>query len=54
MAGTAATLRTVGVITTCQQINDQDWKKPELKAIQAASLPMMSGVPWPAYWASWA
>ena len=25
MAGTAAMLRTVGVITTCQKINDADW-----------------------------
>jgi len=35
MAGTAAMLRTVGVITTCQKINDLDWKRPELKSIQA-------------------
>ena len=33
MAGTAAMLRTVGVITTCQKINDLDWKRPELKSI---------------------
>ena len=30
MAGTAAMLRTVGVITTCQKINDSNWKRPEL------------------------
>jgi xanthine permease XanP len=35
MAGTAAMLRTVGVITTCQKINDLDWKRPELNSIQA-------------------
>ena len=35
MAGTAAMLRTVGVITTCQKINDLDWKRPELESIQA-------------------
>ena len=35
MAGTAAMLRTVGVITTCQKINDLDWKRPDLKSIQA-------------------
>ena len=35
LAGTAAMLRTVGVITTCQKINDLDWKRPELKSIQA-------------------
>ena len=34
LAGTAAMLRTVGVITTCQKINDLDWKRPELKSIQ--------------------
>src|SRR5262249_59368034 len=35
MAGTAAMLRTVGVITTCQKINDLDLKPPQLKTIQA-------------------
>lgn len=30
IAGIAAALRTVGVITTCQKINDEDWKQPEL------------------------
>jgi len=34
MAATAAMLRTVGVITTCQKINDLDWKRPELKSIR--------------------
>jgi xanthine permease XanP len=34
LAGTAAMLRTVGVITTCQKINDLDWKRPDLKSIQ--------------------
>jgi NCS2 family nucleobase:cation symporter-2 len=34
MAGTAAMLRTVGVITTCQKINDSDWKRPDLGPIQ--------------------
>jgi len=38
MAGTAAMLRTVGVITTCQKINDADWKRPELKSIQGGIL----------------
>ena len=38
MAGTAAMLRTVGVITTCQKINDADWKRPELKSIQSGIL----------------
>jgi NCS2 family nucleobase:cation symporter-2 len=38
MAGTAAMLRTVGVITTCQKINDVDWKRPELKSIQGGIL----------------
>ena len=38
MAGTAAMLRTVGVITTCQKINDDDWKRPDLGAIQRGIL----------------
>src|SRR6516162_1481060 len=38
MAGTAAMLRTVGVITTCQKINDIDWKRPELGSIQGGIL----------------
>jgi xanthine permease XanP len=33
MAGCAAMLRTVGVITTCQKINDADWRRPDLKSI---------------------
>jgi NCS2 family nucleobase:cation symporter-2 len=38
MAGTAAMLRTVGVITTCQKINDADWKRPDLGPIQRGIL----------------
>ena len=38
MAGCAAMLRTVGVITTCQKINDAEWKRPELKSIQGGIL----------------
>jgi len=38
MAGTAAMLRTVGVITTCQKINDSDWKRPDLGSIQRGIL----------------
>ena len=38
MAGTAAMLRTVGVITTCQKINDIEWKRPELGSIQGGIL----------------
>ena len=38
MAGAAAMLRTVGVITTCQKINDSDWKRPDLGLIQRGIL----------------
>src|SRR6516164_6213691 len=38
MAGTAAMLRTVGVITTCQKINDSHWKRPDLGPIQRGIL----------------
>jgi NCS2 family nucleobase:cation symporter-2 len=38
MAGCAAMLRTVGVITTCQKINDLDWKHPELRSIKGGIL----------------
>jgi NCS2 family nucleobase:cation symporter-2 len=34
IAGSAAMLRTVGVITTCQKINDDDWKRPEMRSIR--------------------
>ncbi|WP_131782891.1 uracil-xanthine permease family protein [Legionella gresilensis] len=34
IASIAAALRTVGVITTCQKINDPSWKKPDLKSIK--------------------
>ena len=29
IAAVAAMLRTVGVVTTCQKINDADWKRPD-------------------------
>ncbi|WP_133128439.1 uracil-xanthine permease family protein [Legionella nagasakiensis] len=34
VASIAAALRAVGVITTCQKINDPSWKNPNLKSIQ--------------------
>jgi NCS2 family nucleobase:cation symporter-2 len=37
-AGVAAALRTIGVITTCEKINDADWKRPDLKPIQGGVL----------------
>lgn len=33
-AAIAATLRTIGVITTCEKINDADWKRPSIGALQ--------------------
>ncbi|MCP4328482.1 MAG: xanthine/uracil/vitamin C permease [Alphaproteobacteria bacterium] len=38
IAGIAAALRTVGVITTCQKINDTDWKRPDLTSIKGGML----------------
>ena len=38
MAGCASMLRTVGVVTTCQKINDADWKRPELASIRGGIL----------------
>jgi xanthine permease XanP len=37
-AGVASALRTIGVITTCQKINDADWKRPEIKTIRGGML----------------
>src|SRR3989304_3523752 len=37
-AGIAAALTTIGVITTCQKINDADWKRPEIKSIKRGML----------------
>ncbi|HWP90590.1 MAG TPA: solute carrier family 23 protein [Thermodesulfobacteriota bacterium] len=37
-AGVASALRTIGVITTCQKINDADWKRPEIKSIKGGML----------------
>ncbi|WP_288901539.1 solute carrier family 23 protein [uncultured Sneathiella sp.] len=34
ISGIAAALRTVGVITTCQKINDDDWRRPDIKSIK--------------------
>jgi len=33
VAGLAACLRTIEVVTTCQRINDADWQKPERRSI---------------------
>ena len=33
-AGLAATLRTVGVVTTCQRINDASWQRPDMANIE--------------------
>ncbi|WP_010653924.1 uracil-xanthine permease family protein [Fluoribacter dumoffii] len=35
IASIAAALRTIGVITTCQKINDPNWKNPDLKSIKS-------------------
>ena len=37
-AGVAAALRTIGVVTTCEKINDADWKRPVLRPIQGGVL----------------
>ncbi len=37
IAGIAAALRVIGVITTCQKINDADWKRPEMKTIRGGT-----------------
>jgi hypothetical protein len=34
----AAGLRTVGVITTCQRINDVNWKRPDRRSIAGGVL----------------
>jgi xanthine permease XanP len=38
VAGLAAGLRTVGVVTTCQRINDAEWQKPEQRSIRGGVL----------------
>jgi NCS2 family nucleobase:cation symporter-2 len=38
ISGLAAALRTVGVVTTCQKINDRDWKRPDMKSIEGGVL----------------
>ncbi|NIV64648.1 MAG: xanthine/uracil/vitamin C permease, partial [Nitrosopumilaceae archaeon] len=37
-AGLAAALRTIGVLTTCQKINDDDWKRPDISSIKKGVL----------------
>ena len=32
-AAVAATVRTIGVVTTCQRINDADWKRPDMENV---------------------
>jgi NCS2 family nucleobase:cation symporter-2 len=38
VAGLVAGLRTVGVVTTCQRINDADWQKPDQRSIRGGVL----------------
>lgn len=38
IAAVAAGLRVIGVVTTCQRINDADWKRPEIPSIQKGIL----------------
>jgi xanthine permease XanP len=38
VAGLAAGVRTIGVLTTAQQINDEHWEKPDLKSIKGGVL----------------
>jgi xanthine permease XanP len=38
ISGLAAALRTVGVVTTCQKINDRDWKRPDMRSIEGGVL----------------
>jgi xanthine permease XanP len=38
VAGMAAGVRTIGVLTTAQQINDDQWQKPDLKSIKGGVL----------------
>jgi NCS2 family nucleobase:cation symporter-2 len=35
IAGLASGLRAVGVLTTCQQLNDAEWRRPDMKRISA-------------------
>lgn len=35
IAGLASGLRVVGVLTTCQQMNDASWRRPDIKSISA-------------------
>ena len=37
-AGLAAGLRVIGVVITCQQLNDADWKRPEMRSIKGGVL----------------
>ena len=37
-AALAATLRTIGVVTICQKLNDADWKRPDLPNIERGVL----------------
>ncbi len=38
VAGVVASLRTMGVITTCQRINDSSWRRPHVRSIQKGTL----------------
>jgi NCS2 family nucleobase:cation symporter-2 len=39
IAGLASGLRVIGVLTTCQQMNDAGWRRPDMKNIEAGVMP---------------
>jgi xanthine permease XanP len=44
IAGLASGLRAIGVLTTCQQINDGSWRRPDMRNIAPACAPTGLGV----------
>src|SRR5690242_9733345 len=45
-AGAACAFRAIGVVTTCQRINNAAWRQPDMVNIRKGVLPMVSAI-WP-------
>ena len=50
IAGLASGLRVVGVLTTCQQMNDAGWRRPDLKNIGPGWWRTGSAARWVEHW----
>ena len=49
----ASSLKTVGDLTTCQKVNDAEWRRPDMKSISGGILAVRAVSCCPVGWARW-